>query len=85
MFEDQKIELLPARTTMKMAKPKKKYGSANYGGNGGNGGNGGDGGKAVAVNIAVLNFGDVKQTAFADASGGAGGAGGDGGDGGSSK
>ncbi len=75
MFEDQTIELLPARTTLQ----------AGWGGNGGRGGRGGD---AVAISVAIIIInGDVDDsiTAIAGnatATGGAGGAGGDGGDGG---
>ena len=74
MFEDQTIDLLPARTTMK------KF---NRGGNGGNGGRGGD---ALAVSAAVIFVGgDVDDSTLTAESGNAtatGGAGGDGGNGG---
>jgi hypothetical protein len=74
MFEDQTVDLLPARTTMKKVS------------RGGNGGNGGRGGDAVAVSAAVIFVGgdvdDSELTATsgdATATGGAGGAGGAGG------
>ena len=74
MFEDQTVDLLPARITMK------KF---NRGGNGGNGGRGGD---AIAVSAAVIFVGgDVDDSTLsatsgnATATGGAGGAGGAGG------
>ena len=73
MFEDQTIELLPARTTLQ----------AGWGGNGGNGGRGGD---ALAASTAVVVvYGDVinstinVESGAATATGGAGGAGGAGG------
>ncbi len=76
MFEDQTIELLPARTTMRR------------GGNGGRGGRGGRGGDALAVSAAVIIInGAVKDSTItatsgdATATGGAGGAGGAGGKG----
>ncbi len=75
MFEDQTVELLPARTTLQ----------AGWGGNGGRGGRGGD---AVAISIAIIiingNVDDSTITAIAGAAtatGGAGGAGGAGGNG----
>src|SRR3954451_19286881 len=70
MFEDQTIELLPARTTLQT---------------GGAGGRGGRGGDALAVSAAVIavggrNSGDLTATSgAATATGGAGGAGGAGG------
>ena len=74
MFEDQTVDLLPARTTLQA-------------GAGGNGGAGGRGGDAVAVSAAVIFVGgdvdDSTLTAIsgaATATGGAGGAGGAGGD-----
>ena len=76
MFEDQTIDLLPARTTLQA-------------GAGGNGGRGGRGGDALAVSAAVIfvggnaNGSTLEATSGdATATGGAGGAGGDGGDGG---
>ena len=76
MFEDQTVDLLPARTTLQA-------------GAGGNGGAGGRGGDAVAVSAAVIFVGgDVDDSTLtvesgpAEATGGEGGAGGDGGDGG---
>ena len=73
MFEDQTVDLLPARTTLQA----------------GAGGRGGRGGDAVAVSAAVIFVGgDVDDSTLtatsgdATATGGAGGAGGDGGDGG---
>ena len=72
MFEDQTIDLLPARTTMRRN------------GGGGGGGRGGRGGDALAVSAAVIFVGgdvdDSELTATsgdAEATGGAGGAGGD--------
>ncbi len=74
MFEDQTVDLLPARTTMKKV------------GRGGNGGRGGRGGDALAVSAAVIVInGAVKDSTItatsgdATATGGAGGAGGAGG------
>ena len=74
MFEDQTVDLLPARTTMK------KF---NRGGRGGNGGRGGD---AAAISVAaIIVEGDVDDSTLtatsgnATATGGAGGAGGNGG------
>ncbi len=73
MFEDQTIDLLPARTTLQA-------------GAGGNGGWGGDGGDALAASTAVvIIYGDVIDSEITVISGDAtatGGAGGDGGDGG---
>ena len=76
MFEDQTVDLLPARTTLQA-------------GAGGNGGNGGRGGDAVAVSAAAIfvggnaNGSDLSATSGdATATGGAGGAGGNGGPGG---
>ena len=76
MFEDQTIDLLPARTTLQA-------------GAGGNGGNGGRGGDAFAVSVAAIFVGGnangstlTATSGDATATGGAGGAGGDGGDGG---
>ena len=70
MFEDQTIELLPARTTLQA----------------GWGGNGGRGGDALAASTAVvIIYGDVIDSEITVISGDAtatGGAGGDGGDGG---
>ena len=72
MFEDQTVDLLPARTTMK---------KVNRGGRGGNGGRGGD---AAAISVAaIIVGGDVDDSTLtatsgdATATGGAGGAGGD--------
>jgi hypothetical protein len=94
MFEDQYVELLPARTTMKMAKPKRRGGSYGYGGHGGNstniggsggsGGSGGDGGLGLNIGlntpVQVSVFGDNSNTFSQSAgNGGAGGAGGAGG------
>jgi hypothetical protein len=74
MFEDQTVDLLPARTTMKRV---------NRGGRGGNGGRGGD---ALAVSAAVIFVGgDVDDSTLTATSGNAtatGGAGGNGGNGG---
>ena len=71
MFEDQTVDLLPARTTMK---------KVNLGGRGGRGGRGGD---ALAISAAVIIInGDVDDSTLtaesgnATATGGAGGAGG---------
>ncbi len=76
MFEDQTVELLPARTTLQ----------AGAGGAGGDGGAGGWGGDAVAISVAVIIInGDVDDsviTATAGAATATGGAGGDGGAGG---
>lgn len=96
MFDDQTIELLPARTVMSTVSYTKKKFVWNTGGAGGNGGTGGTGGNggiaiggtAVALNLLNVNvLGDQTNVAGADASanasGGAGGAGGAGGDGGS--
>ncbi len=91
MFEDQTVELLPARTVMSSYSGRKSYYNyaANTGGAGGAGGAGGNGGIAiggfaVAANVANVNlFGDQANIALADASadasGGDGGAGGEGG------
>jgi len=77
MFEDQTVDLLPARTTLQA-------------GAGGAGGRGGRGGDALAISAAVIFIGGnvddsslSATSAAATATGGAGGAGGDGGDGGS--
>ena len=83
MFEDQYVELLPARTTMKSWKPKKRGGGNNYGGDGGAGGAGGRGGDALAVSAAVIVVeGDVDDSELSATSGDAEATGGDGGDGG---
>ncbi len=75
MFEDQTVELLPARTTLQA-------------GAGGAGGRGGNGGTAVAISITYIFInGDVNDStitatsgaATATANGGAGGTGGWGG------
>jgi hypothetical protein len=72
MFEDQTVDLLPARTTMKKA-----------GGNGGAGGRGGRGGDAVAISAAVIFVGgDVDDSTLTATSGDATATGGDGGAGG---
>ncbi len=74
MFEDQTVDLLPARTTMKRV---------NRGGRGGNGGRGGD---AAAISVAaIIVGGDVDDSTLTATSGNAtatGGAGGNGGNGG---
>jgi hypothetical protein len=77
MFEDQTVDLLPARTTLQA-------------GAGGAGGRGGRGGDAVAISAAaILVDGSVDDSELgatsgaAEATGGDGGIGGDGGDGGS--
>ncbi len=92
MFEDQTVELLPARTVMSSYSGRKSYYNyaANTGGAGGAGGAGGDGGiavggTAVALNLLNVNVGGdqlnlAAADASADASGGAGGEGGAGGD-----
>jgi hypothetical protein len=70
MFEDQTIDLLPARTTLQA-------------GAGGNGGWGGDGGDALAASTAVvIIYGDVIDSEITVISGDATATGGDGGDGG---
>ena len=75
MFEDQTVDLLPARTTLQA-------------GAGGNGGNGGRGGDAVAVSAAAIFVGGnangstlTATSGAANATGGDGGAGGRGGNG----
>jgi len=74
MFEDQTVDLLPARTTLQT-------------GTGGSGGNGGRGGSALAISAAVNfvggnNSGALSATSHdATATGGNGGAGGAGGNG----
>jgi hypothetical protein len=94
MFEDQYVELLPARTTMKCPKPRRRGGSVNFGGNGGSGGPGtGGGGGAGGTNLGVqvpiqvnlLTFGDNTNGAaqYADGGRGGNGTGGAGGAGGS--
>jgi hypothetical protein len=55
MFEDQYVELLPARTTMQ---------TINIGGVGGTGGTGGAGGPALALSLAA-NVAVVTQTSTA--------------------
>ncbi len=60
MFEDQYVDLLPARTTMQ---------TVNIGGLGGAGGAGGRGGSALALSIAA-NVQVVTQTATAISFGG---------------
>ena len=70
MFEDQTIELLPARTTLQ----------AGWGGNGGNGGRGG--GALAASTAVVIIYGDVIDRELTVISGEATATGGDGGDGG---
>lgn len=97
MFEDQYVELLPARTTMKNWRGRKRCGCYNYyggnntststggaGGAGGDGGRGGDGGLNFGINVnpQVAVFGDNTSSFSQDASGGNGGAGGAGGAGG---
>ncbi len=93
MFEDQTVELLPARTVMSKCyggNKKQRFtylantgGAGGAGGAGGSGGNGGValGGVAIAVNAGNINFGGTQYNeAFADASADA--SGGDGGAGG---
>jgi hypothetical protein len=74
MFEDQTVDLLPARTTLQA-------------GAGGNGGRGGRGGDALAISAAAIfvqgnvDDSDLSATSgVATATGGDGGAGGAGGD-----
>ncbi len=70
MFEDQTVDLLPARTTLQA-------------GAGGAGGAGGRGGDAVAVSAAAIFVGgNVTDSDFAVESGDAEATGGNGGDGG---
>ena len=70
MFEDQTVDLLPARTTLQA-------------GAGGNGGNGGRGGDAVAISVAAIFVGgDANGSTLTAMSGAATANGGDGGDGG---
>ncbi|SHN72977.1 hypothetical protein SAMN05660350_02042 [Geodermatophilus obscurus] len=70
MFEDQTVDLLPARTTLQA-------------GAGGAGGRGGRGGDAVAISAAVIFVqGNVDDSTFTVQSGTAGATGGDGGAGG---
>jgi hypothetical protein len=72
MFEDQTVELLPARTVMGS---HHGGGSRSSGGRGGNGGNGGSFNFAVGgTNLAVFNGGNQN----ANASAGNGGNGGNG-------
>ncbi len=73
MFEDQTVDLLPARTTLQA-------------GNGGAGGAGGRGGDAVAISAAAIfvqgNVDDSELSATSGVATATGGDGGDGGDGG---
>ena len=69
MFEDQTVDLLPARTTLQA-------------GAGGAGGNGGRGGDALAVSAAIVFGSGNAESGNAAATGGAGGDGGAGGRGG---
>ncbi|MGY1709607.1 hypothetical protein ACI8AC_08860 [Geodermatophilus sp. SYSU D00758] len=70
MFEDQTVDLLPARTTLQA-------------GAGGAGGAGGRGGDAIAVSAAVIFVqGSVDDSELTATSGAASATGGDGGDGG---
>ena len=70
MFEDQTVDLLPARTTLQA-------------GAGGNGGGGGGGGDAVAISAAAIFVeGNVDDSTFTVESGPAEATGGDGGNGG---
>jgi hypothetical protein len=80
MFEDQTVDLLPERTTMRALLRGGNGGT----GIGGNGGNGGFGGIVIAVNAGNINFGSGTQinNAFGWAIGGNGGSG-NGGNGGS--
>ena len=74
MFEDQTVDLLPARTTMRRG---------GGGGAGGAGGAGGRGGDAVAISAAAIFVGgDVDDSELTATSGDAEATGGDGGDGG---
>ncbi|MBB3675490.1 hypothetical protein FHX36_001225 [Modestobacter versicolor] len=78
MFEDQKVELLPARTVMSSYGGRKSRGGFFYqvlvGGAGGAGGAGGNGG--IAISPAVSVFGDATGGSANGGAGGAGGAGG---------
>ena len=70
MFEDQTVDLLPARTTLQA-------------GNGGAGGAGGRGGDAIAISAAAIFVeGNVDDSELSATSGVATATGGDGGDGG---
>jgi len=73
MFEDQTVDLLPARTTLQA-------------GNGGAGGAGGRGGDAIAISAAAIfvegNVDDSELSATSGVATATGGDGGDGGDGG---
>ena len=69
MFEDQTVDLLPARTTMRVR--------------GGNGGRGGRGGDAAAISLAaIIVEGDVDDSTLTAESGNAEATDGDGGNGG---
>ena len=61
MFEDQTVELLPARTTM----TTRRGGNGGNGGNGGRGGNGGVAVTAFALNLAGINGGGHPARALA--------------------
>ncbi len=73
MFEDQNVDLLPARTTLQA-------------GAGGAGGRGGRGGDALAISAAAIfvegSVDDSELSAFSGAASATGGDGGDGGAGG---
>src|SRR3954468_6159021 len=79
MFENQTVELLPARTVMS------RWGGGGGGGRSGGGGGGGGGGDALAVSAATIivegNVTNSTLTATSDVATATGGAGGTGGNG----
>ncbi len=69
MFDDQTIELLPARTVMSsiyFKKTKYVFNTGGAGGAGGAGGSGGSGGFAVGGTAVALNLLNVNVGGFSD-------------------
>jgi hypothetical protein len=76
MFEDQTVELLPARTVMS------RWGGGGGGGTNGSGGGGGRGGDSITAVIVNIEGDGDNTVMIGDTTGAAGGAGGEGGAGG---
>jgi hypothetical protein len=71
-IEDQRVELLPARTVLSMIRVK-SGGGVCVGGAGGTGGNGGDGSGGLGVNALNIILFDEQHNEAANGTGGNGG------------
>ena len=69
-IEDQRVELLPARTVLSMIRVKS---GGCVGGNGGTGGNGGEGEGGLGVNLLNIILFDEQHNEAANGTGGNGG------------